>query len=47
MLRRALILLAACHASPAPPRAVGAITIERDDWGIAHVHGATPTRCSA
>src|SRR5688572_25910817 len=41
MLRRALILLAACHASPAPPRAVGPITIERDDWGIAHVHGAT------
>ena len=41
MLRRALILLAACHASPAPPRAVEPITIERDDWGIAHVHGAT------
>lgn len=41
MLPRALVLLAACHASPAPPRAEGAITIERDDWGIAHVHGAT------
>ncbi|MDQ3336159.1 MAG: penicillin acylase family protein [Myxococcota bacterium] len=41
MLRRALILLAACHASPAPPGAVGPVTIERDDWGIAHIHGAT------
>ncbi len=40
-LPRALLLLAACHASPAPPRAAGPITIERDDWGIAHVHGAT------
>ena len=41
MFPRALILLAACHASPAPPRATEPITIERDDWGIAHVHGAT------
>lgn len=41
MLPRALILLAACHASPSPGRAVAPITIERDDWGIAHVHGAT------
>lgn len=40
MFPRALILLAACHASPAP-RTAGPITIERDDWGIAHVHGAT------
>ena len=40
MLPRALILLAACHASPAP-RTAAPITIERDDWGIAHVHGAT------
>lgn len=41
MLARALILLAACHASPVPPRAAEPITIERDDWGIAHIHGAT------
>lgn len=41
MITLAALMLSTMLAAPAQARPADAITIARDEWGIAHVHGAT------